>query len=84
LHSSGQSTAHPHYNSPYSITDWLSARGGVIAFTTPEEAVAGAADIAGRYEFHAREARVVMAEYFDAGRVLPRLVGHALTACRTG
>jgi hypothetical protein len=66
------------------FTDWLSAPGGVIAFTTAEEAAAGAAEIAGRYEFHARQARAVAAEYFDAGQVLPRLVGHALTTGRTG
>jgi hypothetical protein len=61
------------------FTDWLSAPGGVLAFNTLEEAAAGAAEVTARYAFHAREARAVAGEYFDAGRVLPRLVEQALT-----
>lgn len=62
------------------FTDWLSAAGGVIAFRTPEEAAAGAAALTTRLEFHAREARAVAAEYFDAEKVLAPLIERALTA----
>jgi hypothetical protein len=65
------------------FTDWLSAAGGVIAFHTPAEAAAGAEEIDRRYEFHAHRARVIAAEYFDAGKVLPRLIEEALAARRT-
>ncbi len=65
------------------FTDWLSAPGGVVAFRTPEEAADGVGEIVARYEHHAREARAVAAEYFDAGRVLPQLVEQALLADRT-
>jgi hypothetical protein len=62
------------------FTDWLSAPGGVVPFRTPEEATVGVAEIGRRYEFHARAARAVAAEYFDAGKVLPPLLQAALTA----
>jgi hypothetical protein len=58
--------------------DWLTAPGGVVPFRTPEEARAGVADIERRYEHHAREARITAAEYFDANKVLPRLLDQAL------
>ena len=64
------------------FTEWLSAAGGVVAFRTPEEAAAGVEEIGRRYEFHAREARAVAAEYFDAAKVLPLLVERALAAGR--
>ena len=66
------------------FTDWLSAPGGVIAFRTPEEAVEGVEEVCGRYEFHAREARAVAEEYFDAGKVLPQLLDRSLAAPRRG
>jgi hypothetical protein len=61
------------------FTDWLSAPGGVLAFRTPEEARAGVGEIARRYEHHCREARNVAVEYFDAAKVLSRLLDQALT-----
>jgi hypothetical protein len=66
------------------FTDWLSAAGGVVAFRTPEEAAAGVADVTARFDHHARAARAAAAEYFDAARVLPRLIEQALAAGRTG
>jgi hypothetical protein len=66
------------------FTDWLSAPGGIVAFRTPEEAAAGAEEIGRRYEFHARAARGVAAEYFAAGIVLTRLLALALGVSRTG
>jgi hypothetical protein len=66
------------------FTDWLSPAGGVVAFRTPEEAAAGVAEIGRRYGFHAREARAVADECFDAGKVLPRLLEQALAVGRAG
>jgi hypothetical protein len=60
------------------FTSWLSVPGGVLAFRTPEEAAKGAEEIARRYAFHARAARAVAAEYFDAAKVIPRLIEDAL------
>lgn len=65
------------------FTHWLSTAGGVLPFGTPEEAIAGVEEIRGRYNFHAREARSVAAEHFDAAKVLSRLLGEAL-ATRVG
>jgi hypothetical protein len=64
------------------FTDWLSAGGGVVGFATPEAAAAGVEEIGRRYEFHALQARAVAAEYFDSGKVLPRLLEEALSADR--
>jgi hypothetical protein len=66
------------------FTDWLSAPGGVIAFRTPQEVVEGVEEVRGRYEFHAREARAIAEEYFDAGKVLSQLLDRALASSRSG
>jgi hypothetical protein len=47
---------------------------GLIAFSTVEEAVAGAETLASDPERHARAARTLAEEYFDARKVLPRLL----------
>ena len=47
---------------------------GLLAFSTPEQALAGIDAINGDYAGHARRAREVAAEHFDAQRVLPRLL----------
>jgi hypothetical protein len=47
---------------------------GLIAFSTPDEAVAGVEEIEGSYERHARAARELAEEYFDSGRVLGELL----------
>jgi hypothetical protein len=61
------------------FSDWLQTGRGVMAFNTPEEALAGLDEINGRYGHHCRAARDIAAEYFDAGKVLPRLIDHAMT-----
>ena len=68
------------------FTDWLATDGGVIAFRTPDEAIAGIDDVNRRYEFHCREARRVAERYFDARKVLTDLIdrGDALRICMTG
>jgi hypothetical protein len=50
---------------------------GLLAFSTLEEAVAGAADIAARYPDHRRAARRIAEEHFDARRVLARFCEQA-------
>jgi hypothetical protein len=47
---------------------------GLVAFTTLEEAAAGAEEIAGDYERHSRAARALAETYFDSDLVLARLV----------
>lgn len=49
---------------------------GLLAFSTLEEAVAAVEDVREDPRRHARAAREIAAEYFDAGRVLGRLVEH--------
>jgi hypothetical protein len=45
-----------------------------------EEAVAAINDIAANYARHAKAARALAMEYFDAPRVLTRLIDEALQA----
>jgi len=59
------------------FTDWLEAGAGVLAFRTPDEALAAIDDVIGRYEYHGRAAREVAAASFDARAVLPRLIENA-------
>ncbi|HZI80829.1 MAG TPA: hypothetical protein VFD69_15010 [Vicinamibacterales bacterium] len=47
---------------------------GLLAFSTPEEAIDGLERIAGDYARHARRAAEIAGDCFDAGRVLPRLL----------
>jgi len=47
---------------------------GLIAFSTPDEAVAGIDAINSAYPMHAARAREIAAEHFDAARVLTRLL----------
>jgi hypothetical protein len=60
------------------FSDWLETGSGIIAFTTPEQALAGIEEINYRYVFHCRAAREIAQEYFDACKVLPRLVERAM------
>jgi hypothetical protein len=50
---------------------------GLVAFRTLEEAVAGAADVAGRYAEHCEAARRIAEEHFAAERVLARFCDQA-------
>jgi hypothetical protein len=47
---------------------------GLIGFTTPDEALAGLEQVNRDYARHARAARDIAREHFDANRVLPRLL----------
>jgi hypothetical protein len=50
---------------------------GLVAFSTLDEAVAGAADIAARYPEHCAASRQIAERYFDAERVLTRFCEQA-------
>jgi hypothetical protein len=50
------------------------AGAGVIAFATPEQAVAGVRSIMEHYSEHAAAARGIAEEYFDSNRVLSELL----------
>jgi hypothetical protein len=56
------------------IEDLLPCGEGIVLFTTPDEAVAGAEEIIGNYDRHSRAARAVAEEHFAASRVLPQLM----------
>jgi len=58
-------------------TGWtahLPSGDGLLAFSTPEEALAGIEAINADYDRHARCAVDIAREHFDASRVLPRLL----------
>jgi len=52
---------------------------GLLAFTSVEEAVAAIREVEADYPRHARAAREIAEAYFDAGKVLTRLLDDALT-----
>jgi hypothetical protein len=61
-------------------TGWtrhLPAGDGLLAFSTPDEALAGIDQINADYRQHARRAVEIAQEHFDAGRVLGRLLEEA-------
>lgn len=60
------------------FSDWLLADGGVFAFSTLEEAVAGIEVVNANYVAQSRIAREVAAGYFDSRVVLSRLVEEAM------
>src|SRR5262249_17311736 len=55
---------------------------GIVAFSSPEEAVDTIRDVSARYDRHARAARALAAEYFDSDRVLTQLVEQAMSGSR--
>ena len=61
-------------------TGWsrhLPSNGGVIPFTTLEEAVEGLAEVERNYSKHSKAAREVALEFFDAKKVCQDLLRHA-------
>lgn len=62
------------------FSDWLITDGGVIPFSTFEEARAGVEEINARYEFHRRVARRAAEEYFDAQKILSKLIENAMNS----
>ena len=61
------------------FTDWLASDGGVVAFSTPEEALAGIEVINSDYDYHCRCARELVHTYFDARQVLASLIQRTST-----
>jgi len=53
---------------------------GLLAFTSVDEAVAAVAEVDQRYEHHCRAARELVAEHFEAGAVLARMIESAMNA----
>jgi 6,7-dimethyl-8-ribityllumazine synthase len=51
---------------------------GLLTFRTLEEAVAAIKEIEANYARHAKAARALAVEYFDAARVLTQLIDEAL------
>ena len=56
---------------------------GVLAFSTPGQALEAISEVAGAYEKHARAAHEVAVEYFDSRKVLPRMLQDAFAAPAT-
>lgn len=56
------------------FSSWLHADGGVLPFTTPEEALDRLDDLNAGYERHCARTRDVVDGYFDYRRVLPALL----------
>jgi len=52
---------------------------GIVSFRTLDEAADGIGEVEGRYEVHAKAAREIATEHFDARRVLGRLVEEAMS-----
>ena len=53
---------------------------GLLTFTTVGEAVAAINEIEANYAEHAKAARALAEEYFDAAKVLEQLIDAALQA----
>jgi hypothetical protein len=60
------------------FSNWMETGAGVIPFSTFEEAMAGIEEVNSRYEFHCRAAREIAEEFFDARKVLTRLIERAM------
>ncbi len=59
------------------FSEWLGVGSGVLSFSNLDEAVGGIEEVARRYDFHCRAAREIVAEYFDARKVLTHLLERA-------
>ena len=56
------------------FSDWLPSGEGLLSFTDPASAVAAIEDVLAHYEQHCKAARELAEEYFDARKVLRRLL----------
>lgn len=59
------------------FSEWMETGTGVVAINSPEEALAGLADVEARYEEHCRAARRICERYFDSAAVLGSLLERA-------
>ncbi len=60
------------------FSQWLPTGEGVLAFDTPQQAIACIEAVEGAYEFHCRKAREVAEASFDARAVLASLIERAM------
>jgi hypothetical protein len=60
------------------FSDWLPTGDGLLAFESPEQALDGIEQIRRAPAHHARAARELVAEHFDAHKVLGQLIEQAL------
>jgi hypothetical protein len=60
------------------FSDFLPCGEGLLAFRNPDEATAAILQVHRDYERHARAARAIVAEYFNADRVLTDLLARTL------
>lgn len=65
------------------FSNWLKTGEGVVAFTSPEAAIAGLDRINADYDAHCQAAREVAATYFDSAKVLGELLERSRDAVRT-
>lgn len=61
------------------FSDRIPTGAGLLAFNTPEEALAGIEEINRRYAFHCRAARELAEACFDANKILPALIEQAFS-----
>jgi len=62
------------------FSDVLPTGTGLLAFTSPDEAVAAIEAATARYEGHCRAARELAMEHFAAGKVLNTLLETAMSS----
>ncbi len=84
---SGRSTIYLALGVPVIVQDtgfsrFLPTGNGLFAFSTPDEALAAIEDVAGNYERHCSAALEIAYEYFDAKRVLTRLIDDVFDTSR--
>jgi hypothetical protein len=60
------------------FSDFLPCGEGLLAYRTPEEAVAAIQSVSDDYEGHCRAARAVVEEHFDASQVLTEMLERSL------
>jgi hypothetical protein len=59
------------------FTDWLPSDAGVLAFTSPDDVIEAFERLETDYERHAREARRIACQHFEAARVIGRMLDDA-------
>ena len=58
-------------------TEHLPSHAGLLSFSTPDEAIDNLARLEADYPTHARSARTIAQDHFDASRILPALLERA-------
>jgi len=66
------------------FSDWLPTGQGVLAFRDTREVLAAIDSLDRDYEGHCKAARAIAEEYFDARKILPRLIEQAFDCSTAG